>query len=333
MEGKREVWTEENGSRRDVFRIEGVRYSEKAGKTGKVDKAGKTGHVGYAWVLLLILVCLLLPAGCLQNRRYSGVVIGNSKDLSRVIRSAMVRRTYRIRVRFKTHSPVRDQVEDLVSRMMEDALNESEDPCTGDYLRYQYGGYTLKYKETRDFSGFLYTAGIEPVYYTSTQEEAAVDERIAEVIENLGLNPSASDYEKVRCVRDFICRTVDYDTVHRRSPGSSHIPSTAYAALFYHTALCQGYAVLCYRLLKELGLDTRIVTGQALVGGQREKHAWNIVRVDGAYYNLDVTMDDVKGTRDYFLKCDKSLAATHQKDENYQSEEFCREYPMALEDY
>ena len=291
------------------------------------------GYIGYTGMLLLALVCLLLPAGCLRTRKYSGVVIENRKDLSLKIQSAMVERTYRILVRFKTHSPVKDRVEDLISQMMEDALSENEDPRTGDYLRYQYGGYTLKYREARDSSGFLYTAGIEPVYYTSIQEEEKVDARIDEILDSFGLDSSASDYEKVCCVRDYICRTVDYDTVHRRSPGSRHIPSTAYAGLFYHTALCQGYAVLCYRLLKELGLDTRIVTGQALVGGQRDKHAWNIVCLNGKYYNLDVTMDDVSGTRDYFLKCDQSLAATHQKDENYQSEEFFREYPMALEDY
>ena len=293
----------------------------------------RAGKAGMAGILLLVLACLFLLSGCRQRQRYSGVVIENMTNLADQIRSAMKKRTYRICVSFETHTPVRDQMEDLVSRMMEEALAEHGDPRAGDYLRYQYGGYTLSYKETRDSMRFLYEACIEPVYYSSSREEEEVEEGITRIIDDFGLDDTASDYDKVCCVRDFLCRTVDYDTVHRHRPGSRHISSTAYAALFYHTALCQGYAVLCYRLLRELGLDTRIVTGSARVGTQREKHAWNIVCVDGTYYNLDVTMDDVSGTRNYFLKCDKSLSATHQKDENYQSEEFCREYPMALEDY
>lgn len=282
---------------------------------------------------LALLAGLLLPAGCVRQQSHASLVIGNMEEISEAIRSAMIRRRSRINISFETSSPVRDQIEDLAAQMIETAFAQDQDPHSGDYLRYQSGGYTLKYKETKDESTYSYIAGILPVYYTSSEQEEEVDGKITEIIAGFGLDDGASDYQKLCCVRDYICDHVSYDTVHKHMPGSKHTQSTAYAALFYHTALCQGYAVLCYRLLKELGLDVRIVTGTALVGGKKEKHAWNIVCLDGKYYNLDVTMDDVSGTRDYFLKCDQTLAASHDRDEEYQSEDFCKEYPMALKDY
>ena len=57
---------------------------------------------------------------------------------------------------------------------------------------------------------------------------------------------------------------------------------TAYAALMHKTSVCQGYAVLLYRMLKECGIDNRIITGYG--GSERdEKHAWNIVEIDDKY--------------------------------------------------
>ncbi|MFR8181399.1 MAG: transglutaminase domain-containing protein [Dorea sp.] len=57
---------------------------------------------------------------------------------------------------------------------------------------------------------------------------------------------------------------------------------TAYAALIDKTAVCQGYASLLYRMVLDAGVDARVISGDA--GGP---HAWNIVRLNGKYYNLD----------------------------------------------
>ena len=51
------------------------------------------------------------------------------------------------------------------------------------------------------------------------------------------------------------------------------------------------------------------------------------------YYNLDITLDDVNGSRDFFLKSDAEFAGDHIRDEEYMSEEFRREYPVYKESY
>ena len=74
---------------------------------------------------------------------------------------------------------------------------------------------------------------------------------------------------------------------------------TAYGALIDRTCVCQGYAALLYRLLLELGVDNRVLTGTGNGGG----HAWNIVELDDVYYNVDPTWDAGRTEYDYFLKC------------------------------
>ena len=79
---------------------------------------------------------------------------------------------------------------------------------------------------------------------------------------------------------------------------------TAYAAMINKTAVCQGYASLLYRLLLECGVDCRVVTGY----GNGGRHAWNIVEVDGKYYNVAGTSgyrwlesELVRGTNEEFI--------------------------------
>ncbi|MCR4704823.1 MAG: hypothetical protein K5641_02045 [Lachnospiraceae bacterium] len=245
----------------------------------------------------------------------------------------MQQRGYGIRISFSTYARNGNPPEEIADALVAEALFESDDPTGGDYLRYQYGGYRLHYSTANEGSKVRYTLRIIPSYYTTAAQERAVDGAVKEIIGSLGLNADASDYDKTRAVATYLCDTVDYDTVHKHTPGSRHIQSTAYGALLSHTALCQGYAVACYRLLKELSVDTRIITGDMVLRGKNERHAWNIVRIGGRYYNLDVTLMDSDGTLAYFLKSDEAFAADHERDEKYRTDEFYREYPMSSESY
>ena len=264
---------------------------------------------------------------------YTGIVIENTDEISDVFRQTLEHRSNSVRITFKAYTLDEDAVEETVGKLVRDAFYESGDPKGGDYLRYQYGGYELKYSSIPEGGMYKYNVSLTPVCYTSIEQEDTVDTMVEELLNTSDISPGWSDYEKVRWVHDYICDTVAYDTVHKHQPGSNHIQSTAYGALYYHTALCQGYAVLAYRLLKELGVDVRIITGDCNASGKIEKHAWNIVKVDGLYYNMDVTLDDQDGSMDYFLKTDDHFEDTHTRDAEFMSEEFYTEYPMSEENY
>ena len=68
------------------------------------------------------------------------------------------------------------------------------------------------------------------------------------------------------------------------------IPAESYSslgALKNKYAVCAGYALTFKLLCETAGLECDYVAGTA--GGY---HAWNQVKVDGKWYNVDVTWDD-----------------------------------------
>lgn len=64
---------------------------------------------------------------------------------------------------------------------------------------------------------------------------------------------------------------------------------------------CAGYAKAMQYLCDKAGIDCMVITGENEKGST---HAWNKVKVDGEWYNLDATWDDpILSTPDYkFLK-------------------------------
>lgn len=215
---------------------------------------------------------------------------------------------------------------ELLVEISDQAVIHTGNPTEGDYLRWQYGGWkssTSYYEENGIcFMEITYTC----TYYTTAEQETAVDEKVEEVLNELNVQ-GRSDYVKARAVYDYICEHTVYDEEHVNDTDYK-LQYTAYAALIDEKAVCQGYAVLFYRMALELELDSRLIPGT----GREEAHGWNIVNVDGSYYNADSTWDAGETEYNYFLKCDENFP-NHTRDEAYATEEFYTEYPMGEEDY
>ncbi len=259
------------------------------------------------------------------------IYFSNSDIVIEDIRNALRRRQSSITVSYTSQSDNMADIDKLIGELMECALSETDKPDEGDYLRYQMGGYDLDYSYEKDSEGYFYTVVIRPAYYSDAEQEKEVSQAIDEAIQSFAFDETSTDYEKVRAVYDFVYANVDYDIIHKKNSGY-HLKSTAYGALIYKHALCQGFSVLMYRMLRECGIDCRIVTGTAAIDGEEEFHAWNIVKVDGRFYDLDASWCRQLETEDYFLKCDAQLE-DHFKDEEFLSEEFLEKYPMSEESY
>lgn len=101
-----------------------------------------------------------------------------------------------------------------------------------------------------------------------------------------------SDYEKVKALHDYLVLQCEY---------TGGFPSI-YDALFNGKTICVGYAGTFFRVLNKANVPVRYVVGV--------DHAWNLVEVDGQWYNIDVTWDDRGGNNvsyEYFLKTDKEF--------------------------
>lgn len=167
---------------------------------------------------------------------------------------------------------------------------------------------------------------INVVYETNLEQEAVVDAMIASIIKELKLD-NATDYQKVKLIHDYVINTSSYDT--------SLMRSSAYELLVEKSAVCEGYALVAYRLFLAAGLDSRIISGW----GDGQPHAWNIVKVDGKWYNIDLTWDDPVSSNgrqllryDYFLKSDSEFV-NHVRNPEYRTVEFYAAYPMAKSSY
>lgn len=200
--------------------------------------------------------------------------------------------------------------------------DESSTGQEGDALLYGYAGCNVSYST----AGYIkYTMS----YHSNAEQEAKLTEAVAMAMTELQLN-GLSEAKKITKIHDYICNHVDYEYNSKEEQ-----IYTAYGALCTGKAVCQGYAVLFYRLCKEAGLSVRIISGT----GNGGAHGWNIVRIGSKYYNVDCTWDGQDATtyNKYLLKSEADfkdhtrkswkVAGSHYLD--YTSAEFNAQYPMA----
>ena len=122
----------------------------------------------------------------------------------------------------------------------------------------------------------------------------------------------STDYEKEKSVHDLICGNVEYsyETLDNFKKYSS-VSNTILGVLFYKTAVCEGIA-LTFKLLLNM-LDIKCIVAMGKLEG--EFHAWNVVKIDGQSYHVDVTQDlsVAKGviSYDYFNLTDEDVSKTH----------------------
>ena len=104
------------------------------------------------------------------------------------------------------------------------------------------------------------------------------------------LKDGMSDLEKETAVYYWIVANVNYDWTHqdvlRETPRESFTP---YGALVNHTAVCLGYAATFQLLMDMAGVECITVVGAS--DSSREDHGWNMVRLNGNWYCVDVTWD------------------------------------------
>ena len=117
------------------------------------------------------------------------------------------------------------------------------------------------------------------------------------------VRPDASEIEKERAIHDYLLEHVTYDT-------AAVMHQSAYSALVLGSSVCAGYCRAFQYLLQSSGICCYYCTGTA-GGGD---HAWNIVRIDGEYYNVDPSWNDTSGVSyAYFNVPDSRFSSDHTR--------------------
>jgi len=267
---------------------------------------------------LFLCVTILLSFFPAFTVRAEGVETPNShEEAIQIIRDGLVSRQNTITV-----SVAADAYDDeLVTSLLNAALAHTGVPTEGDYLQWHLAECNMYVSGNAETVTFTY----EVSYYTNAVQEAAVTAQVNTILNEL--NPTGSDYARIKTVYDWMCNNIVYDD-DNLNDDSYTLKHSAYAALVDRKAVCQGYALLLYRLALEMGIDCRIIVGFS----NGEAHSWNIVQIDGVYYNLDATWDVQTEEHQYFLKCEGNFA-NHSRDAQFTTAEFHTSYPMSDVDY
>ena len=256
---------------------------------------------------------------------YSEPEYGNPSEAAELLREQMKERMETAVVYFATE---RSDYPNVSREIWTEAMAHTGQPKEGDSLKWQWGGYNLS-RSGYIRSGIYYiTCTFTITWYTTPEQEEELDEAVASVLSQKGLlDNTKSSYAKTKIIYDYLCENVTYDYDHL-DDATYTLQYTAYAAMINNTSVCQGYALLFYRLALESGVDARLIAGT----GNGGAHGWNIVKVGGKYYNLDSTWDAGRTTYRYFLKCPANFE-NHVRYEDYETEAFHESFPMGTTDY
>ena len=251
----------------------------------------------------------------------------DQEKLVKIFREKLINRESNIVLYYHCDEEITQEFfSNLVHQLFQKAIKHTGNGKEGDYLKWHCQGWTVKASISGNSNeGYGLNIFYDVSYLSSLEQEEKVDEEVSNLLKSLDLS-NKTDYQKVKAIYDYICSNVTYDHDNLNDKSYS-LKYTAYAALINKTAVCQGYASLFYRLALDTGVDTRVISGEA--GGP---HAWNIVKLNGKYYNLDSTWDAGRSTYAYFLKNTNDFD-DHVRDNDYQSNEFIEEYPMWGESY
>lgn len=148
--------------------------------------------------------------------------------------------------------------------------------------------------------------------YSCTKEEyietmALIDDKFSEIISTI--NNDMSDYEKALLVHDYICNNFAYDT--RQSDENHKLDSFVKDGV----GVCQAYMSAYAYILNKIGIKSYPVMSNAI------GHTWNMVLLDGKYYQVDVTWDDfvpdLLGWADHtnFLLTDSQISSSRHGDQ------------------
>ena len=248
------------------------------------------------------------------------------QDAAEQLRAQMVKRETQITVEYLADEAVTKE-NSPASVLLFTALEHTGNPKEGDYLHRHCKGLTYSIDSTVHPGGHWVTATYTITYRSTAQQETAVDQKVAQIVQELGVS-NASDYQKVKAIYDYLCKNVSFDYVGA-TMGNADVYTT-YSALVNGKAVCHGFATAFYRLALELDVDTRLIAGKY----ENTSHGWNIVKIGGKYYNVDATRDAGKTPAEYafFLKCDASMP-NHVRGDDFTTDQFWADYPMASADY
>ncbi|MCR4805767.1 MAG: hypothetical protein K5981_09030 [Clostridia bacterium] len=193
-------------------------------------------------VFLLLLLILALGTEASYAESFT-----SAEDAAAYVRGQMKERAEEISVTLDcplAEDPYGGDAEAAFQDLWERALAHTGVPDEGDYIYKALESWSRQTSEDAVDGGIRYAVRIWPVFRTTKAQEAAVTAAIDSAFASMTFGDK-DDYGKIRVIHDWICDNVVYEYTRDVDP------HTAYAAACNGAAVCQGYATLAYRALRQ----------------------------------------------------------------------------------
>ena len=177
-------------------------------------------------------------------------------------------------------------------------------------------------------------------FQSTAQIEKAILE-IEQIKNRIIANLKGTDYQNILYLHDYLIENIEYDSSYEQT-GTYSI----YGALIGKKCVCEGYAKAFKYLANCAGYECELMQGIATnSSGQSENHAWNCVKLNNIWYEVDATWDDPiviggngKATNEmkykYFLKGINSFEKDHSLEYQFSEQGRKFAYPtISSKDY
>lgn len=132
-------------------------------------------------------------------------------------------------------------------------------------------------------------------------------EEAKRVARNIESRAGGSDYQKAKLAHDYLIERADYfEGIYKADEDG--VPAgtyrEAYSALIKGSTVCQGYANAFEVLMKIMGVESVYMAGVAKgesSDGSEGGHAWNAVKTEAGWMQVDVTWDDMGGAKKSYM--------------------------------
>jgi len=194
----------------------------------------------------------------------------------------------------------KDEIVDLINEIINDTPEI-----------FYYDGFKYSYEtsgELVESVSFIYSYTFEEIEEMKMELYNKTDWILRNVI-----NDSMNDYEKELAIHDYIINNAVYDIENLNNDTLKHSAYSMYGILIEGKAVCTGYAKTMQYFLDKFNIDNQLIFGDA--NGQ--SHVWNLVKLNGEYYHVDVTFDDPVSSqenilrRNYFNVTDELIKKNH----------------------
>lgn len=152
--------------------------------------------------------------------------------------------------------------------------------------------YTQNYNIILSISGHVKYIFLD--YSTESQAEYIINE-ITAIADTM--DEGLSDLEKVIWINNYICNNYEYD--------DDHLNDDVFKMWGTSEGMCGAYTQMFTILANEVGLQS------SFAASFKMQHVWNIVQVDGQWYNIDVTWNDDDRYICCYLYSDDTMLLVH----------------------